>query len=343
MGEFCQALQSEMHLRKDYLQEPVDTIYFGGGTPSRMPMAELRACLAELAAHYVISGNAEVSLEANPEDLDEESLLELKDMGFNRLSIGIQSFDPRTLKVLNRAHDAEQATNAVQLAQQAGFVNISIDLIFGLPGQDPANWEQQLDKAIALNPAHISAYSLSVEENTRLAKDLRLVKLCVPDESSYRAQYEMLLDRMDSAGFEAYEISNFARPGYRSRHNSAYWNGTPYMGLGPSAHSFNGRERCWNISNTFQYIKAIGQSGIPQECETLDRNTRVNEYLMTRLRTADGLDLNAYETAFGADEKTRLLHASGSSEFFESDGRNLRLSRPGRFISDELIADLFLV
>lgn len=285
-----QTMLSEIELRSSELEQ-VETIYFGGGTPSLLTEKELNAILAVIFEHTSVCRDAEITLEVNPDDVDEEKLKSWKQAGINRLSVGVQSFDQEDLTWMNRAHTASQSITSIQLAQAAGFENISLDLIYGLPNMDLVRWEQQIDCALDLQIQHISAYCLTVEKKTALHHLVKTNKI-VPASSDLQNEHFMLLQkRLLAAGFEHYEISNFALPSYISKHNSSYWLGKNYLGIGPSAHSFDGNSRRWNISNNSLYIKNFGTEIPFYEVEKLSKYDRFNELLLTGLRTKWGVSL----------------------------------------------------
>lgn len=298
--DLANALIEEMELRNDYLHgQTISTIYFGGGTPSAMRISYLSGIIKYIRNHFQISRQPEVTLEANPDDLETIYLKNLHDIGINRLSIGIQSFNDRILTFINRRHNAAQAISAVKKAQEAGFENISIDLIYGFPEQTTEMWKQELTTALELHVQHISAYGLTYEEGTVLQQKAAAGTIKPAEDEQMNNMYDMLADTLQTAGYEHYEVSNFALPGFRSAHNSAYWNGTPYLGIGPAAHSFDGTSRQWNINSLDGYIKAMQQHEICFEREMLSVENRYNEYVMLSLRTADGIDLHGLEMLFG--------------------------------------------
>lgn len=298
--DLANALIEEMELRNDYLHgQTISTIYFGGGTPSIMRISCLSSIIKYIRSHFQISRQPEVTLEANPDDLETIYLKNLHDIGINRLSIGIQSFNDRILTFINRRHNAAQAISAVKKAQEAGFENISIDLIYGFPEQTTEMWKQELTTALELHVQHISAYGLTYEEGTVLQQKAAAGTIKPAEDEQMNNMYDMLADTLQTAGYEHYEVSNFALPGFRSAHNSAYWNGTPYLGIGPAAHSFDGTSRQWNINSLDGYIKAMQQHEICFEREMLSAENRYNEYVMLSLRTADGIDLHGLEMLFG--------------------------------------------
>ena len=338
-------LLREMELQQSYLEgQTVDTIYFGGGTPSLLTETDLRRLMEKLRALFPIHPDAEITLEANPDDLLPGKLYELKAAGINRLSIGIQSFHEADLKWMNRAHNSRQALACIQHAQAAGFRNLSIDLIYGGPTLSDEGWKENVQQAIALQIPHLSCYALTVEPGTALDHFIRKHKVPPVDPDKAARHFELLMQWMSEAGYEHYEISNFCLPGWHSRHNSSYWKGTPYLGLGPSAHSFNGRSRQWNVSNNTRYIQSIEHGRPPFEREELTPEIRLNEYIMTSLRTSEGCDLDVVAARFGDDKRRRL--EAGSKKFIEAGhmkmkGSSLALTREGRLFADGIAAELF--
>ena len=286
------ALQQEMELRKEYLSgETIETIYFGGGTPSQLQAADFSRIFDTINRLFRVSDDSEITLEANPDDLQPAYVGMLRQFPFNRISMGVQSFDDDDLRFLNRRHDSRQAVRAVELCQDAGITNVSIDLIYGLPGQTVERWDRNLEAAIRLDVPHLSAYHLIYEEGTALYKLLEAGRVTPVEESVSVDLFTRLIDRLTAAGYLHYEISNFARPGCFSRHNSSYWLGKSYLGLGPSAHSYNQQERMWNVSSLPIYIAGMGQ-GLPNvEREPLPLETRYNDFVITGLRTMWGIDL----------------------------------------------------
>lgn len=340
LPELVEAMSCELRARRDYLHgEPIRTRYFGGGTPSLCTPDELRRLLDTTSACFDCSAVEETTLEANPDDLTTEYLRGLREIGIDRLSIGIQSFDNACLKLMNRRHTAEEADAAVKRAQDAGFDNITIDLIFGVPGYGGASFEGSVERALALGIQHISAYLLSIEPRTRFALLRDRGELIEPSEEVCEAEFLYLHKRLAAAGFEHYEISNFARPGYRARHNSSYWRGVPYLGVGPAAHSFDGKNRQWNIASVEKYL-----AGAEPEVEQLTETDRINEFLMTRLRTAEGFSLSEFETLFGASERAKLecdAAAEIGSGALSKRGDQLLIEAEKMLISDRTIAALF--
>jgi oxygen-independent coproporphyrinogen III oxidase len=342
---FLHALHAEINLQKDYLQEQVSTIYFGGGTPSILPANEIERILNELRENFDISTDAEITLEANPDDIDAAKLDQWKHAGINRLSIGIQSFVEDDLKWMNRAHNATQAINSIHLAQQYGFNNLTVDLIYGTPTLSDEQWKKNVQQVIDLDIPHISCYALTVESKTALEKLIEKKKLSPVDSNKQAHHFELLMKWLNEDGYEHYEISNFAKPGFRSRHNSSYWQGSHYLGLGPSAHSFNGVSRQWNIANNALYIKSLEQYTVPYEQEILTKTQQVNEYLMTGLRTMEGVSFIHLRERFGndiVDEVTTAAspHIAHHHLIIEED--SLRTTNAGKLLADGIAADLFI-
>ena len=345
--EYISALCHELSMRQDYLEdERIKTIYWGGGTPSQLEERHFRTVFDTLARHYELQPDAEITLEANPDDLTPAYIHMLRRLPFNRISIGIQTFDDETLRLLHRRHTAAQAIDAVRRCQDTGFENISIDLMYGLPKESLQSWEHDLCQAISLHVQHLSAYHLIYEEGTELWRLRRQHRVEEVDEDSSLAFFNLLMDKMKQAGFEHYEISNFALPGRYSRHNSSYWDGTKYMGCGAAAHSFNGVSRQWNIASLELYIKGIREGTIPAEVEQLDVHTRYNDRIITAIRTSKGLLLPALEKEFGKElhdfclRNARPYLIQGKLTI-ENDW--LRLTRAGIFISDGIMSDLLWV
>ena len=345
--DLVNALCREMEIRSDYNQHAiVDTIYFGGGTPSLLSAAQFDLIFSALFSYFSVAPDAEITFEANPDDLSPEFFAEIRKLPFNRISMGIQSFDNNDLKAINRRHSAEQAVDAVRYAREAGFKNISIDLIYGLPGQSIEAWEKQLDKGLSLQPEHISVYGLTYEKGTKLWKQREKGLIEVVDEDKMIEMYEMLIDKTAQEGFEAYEISNFAKPGHRSRHNSAYWKLTPYTGLGPSAHSFDGISRQWNISSTRKYIDAMQEGNLFFEKEELNDTDKFNDFIMISLRTREGLHFETMKQHFDnkfIDYLNNSAQRYIDSEHIISENKRLFLSLKGIHISDAIISDLMYI
>jgi oxygen-independent coproporphyrinogen III oxidase len=339
-NDFVQALLKETGLQQKYLQgQAVNTIYFGGGTPSLLTIEELQQVSDALHRHHTIATDVEVTLEANPDDITADKLAQWKLAGINRLSIGVQSFFEEDLRWMNRAHTAGQAVDCIKRAQDAGFHNLTIDLIYGGPTLPDAHWEQNVQQAIDLQVPHLSCYALTVEPGTALNTLIGKNKMSDVSTEDQARQFLLLMDWLQQAGYEHYEISNFALPGKRSRHNSAYWQGARYLGLGPSAHSFNGVSRQWNVANNALYIKSIGQDVVPFEVEVLTETQKLNEYIMTSLRTMEGLDVGHVRQAFGEKAATALR----SKKIDRTEWRNDRLvlTKEGKLYANGIAADLF--
>jgi oxygen-independent coproporphyrinogen-3 oxidase len=346
-NEFLQALLKEIELQAtaNYLQgQQVQTIYFGGGTPSLLQTDELALLMNALHQWFDIQPTAEITLEANPDDVTDEKLLGWKTLGINRLSIGIQSLFEEDLQWMNRAHTAAEAKNVISKARAAGFETFTVDLIYGTPGLSDEKWKQNLDWVVAQGITHLSCYALTVEEKTALDKQIRLQQKQPVDAEQQSRQFLLLMDYMQQAGFEHYEISNFAKPGHRSKHNSSYWHGTHYLGLGPSAHSFNGTSRQWNIANNQQYIQSLEKAIIPFEKEELTETQQLNEYIMTSLRLMEGCDLNLIHQRFGPASVAGIQREAA---VFLNDGRliekdqHLILTKEGKLFADRIASDLF--
>ncbi len=343
---FVTALLQEIDLQQNYLLEPVSTIYFGGGTPSILPSANIKNIIFRLQKNFIIENNAEITLEANPDDITEGKLAEWKQTAINRLSIGIQSFVQEDLRWMNRAHTAQQAFDSITLAQKAGFNNLTIDLIYGTPTLSDEAWEKNVKTAIALQIPHLSCYALTVEPKTALAKMIQQKAVGDVDTEKQARHFELLMQWMKEAGYEHYEISNFAKPGYRSRHNSSYWQGKPYVGLGPSAHSFNGTSRQWNVANNALYIQSLSKGLVPFEAEVLTTEQQLNEYIMTSLRTMEGISLQNVKHSFGKDKyeyliNTALPHLNHQHLTIENDF--LKTTTAGKLLADGIAADLFVL
>jgi oxygen-independent coproporphyrinogen-3 oxidase len=339
-NELLAALLKELELRREYLDDSiVETIYFGGGTPSLLEIHELQSQIERIRSAYRLSDNPEITLETNPDDINREKLAAWKELGINRLSIGVQSFFDEDLQWMNRAHNASQAIGSVQLALQH-FDNITIDLIYGTPLLSNEKWEQNVSTATGLNIPHLSCYALTVEPKTPLQKMIHQGKLQDVNPDKQSEQFLLLMQWLETAGYEHYEISNFARRGFRSRHNSAYWQGKKYLGIGPSAHSFDGQSRQWNIANNTRYIASIRENTIPFEKEVLTDTQKTNEYIMTSLRTIEGLDLARL------DDITRKSLEANAKKYLDAGlmkKKNdfLVLTKEGKLLADGIAAELF--
>jgi oxygen-independent coproporphyrinogen-3 oxidase len=344
-NDFKAALLKEIELRYPYLQdESVETIYFGGGTPSLLTLPAIREILNSLFGHFKVIPDPEITLEANPDDMEPDRLSEWKQAGINRLSIGVQSFFTEDLVWMNRAHNGDQAVRAVEQASEAGFENFSLDLIYGFPGLTDEKWEKNLFQAIALDPAHISCYALTVEPRTALYKMIKKEISADVQPEKQATHFLTAIHRLEMAGFEHYEISSFAKSGRRSRHNSSYWQSKKYLGLGPAAHSFDGTGRQWNIANNSLYIKSMMAGKPCSESELLQPRDLLNEYIMTSLRTSEGLDLQHVASKFGK-EKESLLENNASvyirSNQMELTNDKLVLTKNGKLFADGIAAGLF--
>ena len=340
-NELLAALLKETEMLKNYLGDDIiETIYFGGGTPSLLTISDLRSQIDKIKETFTVLDNAEITLEANPDDITEEKLIDWKKTGITRLSIGLQSFFDEDLEWMNRAHNAQQAIDNLQLAIKQ-FDNITVDLIYGHPLLSNEKWKQNVEKVIALNIPHISCYALTVEPKTPLDKMIREKKKENIQQEKQAEQFLLLMQWLEDAGYEHYEISNFSRPGRRSRHNSSYWQGKKYLGLGPSAHSFDGESRQWNISNNGIYMESLTNNKIPFEKEILTPVQQINEYIMTSLRTSEGLHLERIPTT-----SRNLLFAA--SEKFITAGKivlkddTLLLTKKGKLFADGIAAELFI-
>ena len=338
--QYVDAICREMEMRAI---EPISTVYLGGGTPSQLTIPQLEQIFIYINKVY---GNQaeEVTIEMNPDDVNVGVATAIKQLGINRVSMGAQTFDDARLRFLRRRHSVAQVREAVDTLRHAGIHNISVDLMYGFPNETINDWQRDVDAALALDVEHISAYCLMIEEGTVLYKKLKMKdeRLKILDEETERAMYELLIDKLTSAGYEHYEISNFARPGYRSRHNSSYWHDVPYIGLGAAAHSYDGKSRSWNVSDLHQYIEAINQGQLPCERELLDDDTRYNDRITTALRTSDGLDLSTLP------ERYRRYCMKEAERYIADgllclEGHQLMLTRKGLFVSDMVMSELVCV
>lgn len=340
------ALCTELELRKDEFKgETIATIYFGGGTPSVFETKEIELLVAKVYANYNVIEYPEITLEANPDDLSEEKIIQLAQSPINRLSIGIQSFFEEDLKLMNRAHNAREAEQCIENASKY-FENISIDLIYGMPNMTVARWRLNIEKALSFKVPHISSYALTVEPRTALARFVEKDLIVPATDEEAQEHFQVLYKMLGNAGFECYEISNFAKPGFYSKNNSAYWQQKKYIGIGPSAHSFDGTRRGWNSNNNPKYIKAITQGALPMEIEVLSTTDKYNEYVMTGLRTIWGVSLNKIQSEYG--EKYRKYVLLQADKYLKeellllSDGV-LKTTEKGMFLADGIAADLFMI
>ena len=344
---YIHALCQELEIRKDYLEgEDIETIYLGGGTPSQLTHEELEAIFTYIYKTYRVNPDAEITLEANPDDLTPEYVAMLRQLPINRISMGIQTFQEETLKLLHRRHTTTQAIEAFQRCREVGFQNISIDLMYGLPGETLETWKEDLQQAIDLRPEHISAYHLIYEEDTTLWKLREQHQVEEADEDLSVSLFSTLIDKLTEAGYQHYEISNFCLPGLHSRHNSSYWTGKKYLGCGPSAHSFNGTSRQWNVASLEKYMKGIELGNPDYEIEELDLYTRYNDFVLTSIRTCWGMPLSHLRTAFSEELHNYCLRMAkphireGVLEIREDV---LKLTRRGIFVSDGIMSDLMWV
>lgn len=341
---YIAAVCREIFMRRIYIiGERIDTIYFGGGTPSLLDENDLQNVLRGIGENHDIAPDAEMTLEGNPDDLTPEYLAMLRRVGFNRLSIGIQSLNDERLSALGRRHNADRARQAVRDARMAGFENISIDLMFALPKSTCEEWQRTLDSAIELRPTHISAYNLTYEEGTALHRGVTLGEIVPVSEDENIAQFELLINTMKRNGFRHYEISNFALPGFESRHNSSYWHDTPYIGCGAAAHSYDGKSRQWNISDVKGYIQGM-ECGQPRfEIEHLSETDKYNDAILTRLRTSDGLPVEWFREKFAAPFTEYMLRAAQphiAAGRLQACDERIALTRSGIFVSDAIMRDL---
>jgi oxygen-independent coproporphyrinogen-3 oxidase len=340
------AICREIALQKDYLAgETLESVYFGGGTPSLLEVADVGRIFDAVHAHFHVADGAEITLEANPDDLSPAKIAGLAATPVNRLSIGIQSFHDPHLRFLNRAHSAREAADCIRLTQDAGLSNLSIDLIYAIPYPDHSVWEADLEKALALQVPHVSAYCLTIEPGTVFGNWLRRGKLPAPDEHFAAEQFERLVGGLGRHGYEQYEISNFAQPGWYARHNTNYWKNRKYLGVGPSAHSFDGAGRQYNVANNAQYLKAIKEGRVPGTPESLTPAESANEYIMTSLRTQWGCDTGYVQRQFGFDllqlNRRYLGNCQQQNLLTIRDGV-ITLAAKGKLLADRIVADLFI-
>lgn len=340
-------MMSELELRKSELSktELINSIYFGGGTPSLLSIVEIKMMIDAVKANFSLASNLEITLEMNPDDDRPDYLKELKEIGINRLSIGVQSFFDDELKLMNRAHNAEEVFLLLNKIKEL-FDNFSLDLIYGMPLSDLNKWKKNIEIALSFQPNHISSYALTIEPKTVLSHQVKNMEVKILDEDKVLAQFNFLTNRLEEEGYEHYELSSFGKPGYQSVNNTAYWSGEPYLGIGPSAHSFDGFTRSWNISNNSKYIKGISSSKPILEREVLNEIDMYNEYLMTGLRTNKGVSLAYIEKKFGLLFKKSLEKESQNhiaTQMLYWDGDVLKVSRKAKFLVDGLASDLFIL
>ena len=347
MNNYVQTLCKEIVLRKnEFANDFVKTIYIGGGTPSRLKRTHFDLIFGAINSNYKLSADMEITIESNPDDLSHNYVDMLCDLPVNRISIGIQSFDDQELRFLSRRHDANRAIEAVRYCQEKGFKNISIDLMYCLPNQTLAIWESNLQQTLDLDIQHVSAYHLIYEEKTHLYSLLQAGKVNPVDEDSSLVMFSTLIDTLTRGGFDHYEISAFAKPGFISQHNSSYWTGLKYLGFGPSAHSFDGEHRWWNISSLHKYIAGVNSSSLNIEKEDIDLTTKYNEYIITGLRTAWGIDLDILKTNFGKELYDYFLQNAQryfNLNYLKRENTNVTLTNKGIFISDGIMSDLMKV
>ena len=341
------ALKKEVELQSNYLAgETIETIYFGGGTPSAIPVLEIDCLIKTIREIHPVIKKPEITLEANPDDLTTENLLAWKKAGVNRLSVGVQSFFDEHLVWMNRAHSQNEAIEGLKKAKEIGITNITMDLIYGIPDMAMQQWKDNIQTFLDLGLPHLSAYGLTIESSTHLGHLAKTNQITAVNDSSYNEQFEVLMNVLDANGFEHYEISNWGKPGLYSKHNTSYWLGKKYLGIGPSAHSFNGTNRHWNVASNMKYIQSIKQDKLPNEMECLSIADQFNEYVLTRLRTSWGIDSNQIKNQFGGAFQNNL-HISikpyiDSGHIVENQ-KTYVLTKAGKYIADKISSDLFIV
>ena len=343
---FIDALLQEIELQKSYINEPIETIYFGGGTPSLLNESQLKVIMDNIYSNFNVAATIECTLEANPDDMSPSKLAGWKNIGINRLSIGIQSFQATALTWMNRAHTVEQSHAAIQMAKDAGIHNLSIDLIYGTPSLTDQALMADLDWIEQYQIKHVSCYALTVEDKTALKKQIEKGQIENVDPEKQSKHFEIVCVRLKTMGLEHYEISNFAKPGFRSQHNSNYWSGKTYLGLGPSAHSYNGISRQWNIANNALYIKSIAQGQLNYEIEILTEANRYNEYMMTSLRRMEGFDLDLIAAKFGKryhEHSIAIIKEMDSKNIFNQKGNQYSLVDESKFFADGIASDFFIL
>ena len=338
------AIVQELSHRKDFFSLPIDTVYLGGGTPSVLSAEELSRIFSSIHQNYLLSDNAEITLEANPDDIQDQNLSFWLSLGINRLSIGCQTFDDSILSQLNRIHRSKDSIKAFHLARAKGFDNISIDLMFGLPTQSESQWTSDLELAVSLKPEHISAYGLTIEDRTVFGSLYKKGRLTVPDEEQQAVYYEQMMKILVNRGYIQYEISNFCLPDYKSKHNSSYWNQERYLGIGPSAHSFDGESRMWNDSNNMTYLKKIESGQLAYTLEALSAKDRANEYIMTALRTKEGITLHKLigELHYPEEKLNEILPWFVQNGWIEQTADQISLTTSGKLLADEITLKIFL-
>ena len=344
--ELVNALTKELEIRKEeFKNTTVETIYFGGGTPSLLSNDELQFIIDAVYKYYQVSEDPEITLEANPDDLSKDRIVKLSKSRINRLSIGIQSFFGDDLKLMNRAHNANEAKACLEEATKH-FNNISLDLIYGIPGASNEQWLKNIEMALSFNVPHISSYALTVEPKTALASFIKKGEIDDVNDEQAHEHFHLLKDKLEASAFVHYELSNFGKDGYFSKNNSAYWQGKSYLGIGPSAHSFNGKQRGWNVKNNSKYIKSIERNELPIEIETLTETDQYNEYVMTGLRTIWGVSIKKVENDFGLDYKDYLIEQAEvfiNQQLLYIDKAHLRVTKKGQFLCDGIASELFKI
>ena len=339
-------IAKELQMRKtEFKEETIETIYFGGGTPSRLQISDLKFLIDAIYNNYTVAQNPEITLEANPDDLSEDYLIALSEIGINRLSIGIQSFFEDDLVMMNRAHNSAEAQKCLELATKY-FDNISLDLIYGIPGMSNEKWKQNIETALSFGIPHISSYALTVEPKTALNKLIQTGKIDKPKDEVAEAHFQILVEMLKANGFIHYELSNFGKENYFSKNNSAYWLGKKYIGIGPSAHSYDGVSRSWNVANNTIYLKSIQEDKLPNEVEILSISDRYNEYIMTGLRTIWGVSLDRIALEFGKDYLDYLQKQAQkfiNDDLLSIENNILKTTPKGKFLTDGMASDLFML
>lgn len=346
INAFVEALLIEIELRGNYISSPIQTIYFGGGTPSLLSAEQISSIVQKLQTNFDLTQLEEFTLEANPDDISSDNLLLWKNMGVNRLSLGIQSFQNEALAWMNRAHEVNQSHQAIQMAQYAGFNNISIDLIYGTPHYTKAHLLADLKIIEEYKIPHVSCYALTVEEKTALHSMIEKGKMQNVATEVQAEHFEIIVDYLNNIGFEHYEISNFAKPGNRSKHNSSYWKGIPYIGLGPSAHSYNGTSRQWNVANNALYMQSLEKRELTFEIEQLDQAAQYNEYMMISLRCIEGFDLKHIESSFGkayGEHTQSVIQKLEAQDVLEQTNNGYCLNKSAKFLADGIASEFFIV
>ena len=346
VDQMWHSMQRELEIRFDEVKVPLQSIYFGGGSPSLLPPDKIASLLDQVKSNHSIHDSLEITMEVNPDDVTREYLKEIKQAGVNRLSLGIQSFQEKDLQLMNRAHTVDHALNALEWVSDI-FLNFSIDLIYGMPNSTLKEWEENLNKALEFNPPHISTYALTVEEKTALYHQVEKGEVLLVDEDEVKAQYDFMRNRLEELNFINYEFSNFGKEGFFSVNNQNYWNGRPYIGIGPSAHSYDGVSiRSWNVSNNHKYINSIEKGELDREEESLSKKDQYNEYIMTGLRKIEGLSLEYIELTYGkmyaAYFEAQVSRHLKERNFFW-DGDFLKITPKAKFLTDGLAADLFKI